>query len=193
MLSSLTDHKRPLILVAASVTAIAGIALWALTRSQMANTPAIAPKAPSFTYDQALENPLDDGRKLPLADARPLIPFEIALPDHRLANRDTLVATWISPNNHVALRFSTDVLIVMQLPDFDNAALEFGQLIASGSVKNGRLDIVQNETALVMEPDSDVDGSNPGSLQFVRNGVSITVYGRDLTGTILKEIANTIS
>jgi hypothetical protein len=152
----------------------------------------VAEKGPSFTFDQALEHPLDDGRQLPLDQARPLIPFEIPLPHHDLANPDNLATTWISTNNHVALRFATDVLIIMQTPDFENAAVEFAELIASGSVKNGRLDLVGAQTALVMEPDTDVDGENPGSLQFVRDGVSITLYGRDLEGSALKAIAETL-
>lgn len=65
-------------------------------------------------------------------------------------------------------------------------------MIASGSVKNGYLTSVHGHTALVMEPDSDIDGSSPGSLQFVLKGVSITLLGDGASGDHLKEIAETI-
>jgi len=188
-----SSSKVPFILGVA--VAVAGLsALIAFETLSSPDTVPVQSKGPSFTFDQALENPLDGGRQLPLKDVRPLIPYDIPMPHSEAASADILSETWISPSNHVALVFSTDVLIIMQTPDFDNAAVEFTQLIASGSVKNGRIDLVQNDLpALIMEPDTDVDGSNPGSLQFVRNGVSITVYARSLDGDSLKEIANSIS
>lgn len=147
---------------------------------------------PQISFSEALEHPLDDGEPVFLSEARRRIPYEISLPAHARANSDNLRQVFVSPQRHVALRFSSDVLIILQRPDFHDPAAEFAGLIASGSVKNGRLDEVRGAVALVMEPDTDVLGTNPGSLQFVRNGVSFTLYAAEMSGFDLKEIAESI-
>jgi hypothetical protein len=147
---------------------------------------------PTVPFARALEGPLDDGVPTTLAQARLAVPFPVSLPSHPLANSGNLEEVFISPQHHVALVFSSNVLIILQEPDFDNGATELADLVSSGSVKNGRIDEVQGQPALVIEPDSDAARRNPGSLQFVRNGVSRTLYGEHLTGTRLKQIAETM-
>ncbi len=159
---------------------------------QRSATPAAA--GPIMSFQQALEDPLEDAARMSLPEARRKVPYEIKLPSHDLANEDILKDLWVSraKDAQVAQRFSTDVLIVLGRPDFEDPLTEFTGLISSGSAKNGRLDTVRDHPALVMEPDTDALAQNPASLQFVLDGVSITLYAAELTGIELKEIAETI-
>lgn len=176
----------------AGVVVAVTVLVFAVVRPSANDGGSERPRSPSFTFEDSLKNPLDGGIEVSMEEARSGTPFEIAMPSTEQASADNLAQTWISPNDQVALRFLSDVLITMQIPDFDNAEAEFTELIASGSVKNGHLDVVQNGAALIMDPNTDVDKSNPGSLQFVRDGVSITIYGADLDSESLKDIANSI-
>lgn len=186
-------RRKTLFVIGVMISVLIG-GMWLFaSRNDPARRAEIGPMpGPDISFEEALQDPLDFGREVGLSQARQKIPYHVSLPHHDSANPDNLDAVFISPANHAAERFTSDVLIILQRADFTDPASEFAGLIASGSVTNGRLDTVRGHPALIMEPNTDATGTNPGSLQFVVNDISITVYGRNLSGARLKEIAETI-
>lgn len=143
------------------------------------------------SYLESIADPLDGGMAVSLEEARRRTPYEIPLPAHSAANSENLRQVFISPAAHVAQVFQTDILIILQRPDFADPAAEFAGLVASGSV-NGRVETIQGEPALVIDPDSDSVRANPASIQFVWRGISVTLYADHLTAEQLKEVAETV-
>lgn len=166
------------------------------TRSQTSGpseqTASGAEKGVEFDFTALFEDPLDDGRISTQSEVRKEVKYEVPTPEHSKANPENLVHIYLSNTDDVAQTFGDDLVIIYEESDFEDPEKEFAELIASGSVKKGRLETVQGQSALVMEPNTDADGSNAGALQFVVNDVSITLLGNDISGERLKEIAETI-
>lgn len=147
------------------------------------------------SWDETLRDPLEGGIPVSREEAERSANYRIPLPSHPDASESNLTQSFVVPNRarRAAVTFDSGILIVFYPPDVSDPGAEFAGLIANGSVPNGRIETVQGRPALAIEPDTDDLGTNAGSLQFVLDGISVTLYGQDVPVERLKEIAETIS
>jgi hypothetical protein len=152
----------------------------------------VSAKNPQETYEDSLQHPLDGGEEVTLGEAERKAKYKIPLPSDSEANRSNLDKVFASEGHDVALRFSSDVLLILEPAQFTDARAEFESLVSSGALPNGRVEDVRGHPALVVDPGTDKLGTNPGSVQFLWNGISITVYAADFSGERIKDIAASI-
>ena len=127
-----------------------------------------------------------------MQEAERRTPYRIPLPADPEASRNNLDQVFASAQQDVALRFSSKVLVILEKAQFTDAQTEFQDEVSSGAVSNGRVEDVRGHPALVIDPDTDKLGTNPGSVQFLMDGISITVYSPELSGERLRELAASV-
>jgi hypothetical protein len=153
-------------------------------------------RRPSITYDQFWADPVEGGLKVDPSSVVDQLNAVVTPPSTDAASSATLVAAWQNAaTGRIALTYSTKVVIMFDRPQFPDAASEFEGELRSGTV-DGRLVDVSGYPTLVIEPGSDVTGQNPGAVQFVagdkdptvEDGLSVTIYGQNMTGDDLMTI-----
>lgn len=138
--------------------------------------------------------PLAFGVKTTLADARAGVQYDLPLPDSELANTTTLSGIWLDEKGQaVALVYDGDQLTVMMWPwQYDDPAALFLQRVQASSAKE-TVSAVNGCPALVIEPNTDVDGKNPAWIEFVCNGIDVNVESSTYTLDQLMDVASSIA
>lgn len=157
--------------------------------SSTSDTDASKSFTPEFSY--YLQKPLDGGKRASLQQADESVPYDVPMPSSEEANNDNLGEVFVSDNDSVAQVFNGNVLITYAIPEFDDAKEHYTLMLESGTVKYGHLDLVQDETALVME-NPDKEGAVRGSIDFVKNGLSTSIITSDLSTQELIKIGESI-
>lgn len=164
-------------------------------------------RAPTITFESFREDPLEAGVSTSLAEAKSTAPIPIYIPVHERASESSISGVWItdpeihSPWPQVAITFDSGLVIIEEQPQFADATSEFEGLV-KGSLPgvDARVVDVGGIDSLVIERDSDADKENPASAQLVMgdaspketDGVSVTIYSEDFSGTELVEILATL-
>ena len=157
-----------------------------------------APRAPTKSIDQFFDDPLDGAPALSVAAAQKAVAFPVTLPSHGMANEELEERAWAS-NEVFAVRFSTGILIIEERPQFPDSLSEFTGDLESITRSEARVGSAGGQPALIIEVKAIEDEPSRVSLQLVRgdedptakDGVSITIYGRDVTDEDLISIAET--
>jgi hypothetical protein len=137
------------------------------------------------------------GKQLSLAEASARAPYDVLVPDHKLASTENLTtAEWCDASRVLVLTFSSGVSVEMMPSEIGDPASEFAGQEASypGVVTAGS---IRGEPAAFAEPGATDPASverAPGGVEFVENKLLIDVAGN---GSIplddLKVITETLS
>jgi hypothetical protein len=154
------------------------------------------------------ERPVDGGIPVSLSEARAISGMVVYLPTDARADRNSVDKIWSTDPSlgsnwpQTAITFESGLVIVEERPQFPDAQSEFEGLIAE-SLRgvDARVAEVAGIAALVIEPNSDANGENPGSVQVVvgdsspnaLDGTSVTIYGDGVSGTDLMEVLATLA
>jgi hypothetical protein len=155
----------------------------------------------TFPWEAFLQDPIDGGSPVTIDEAQESVSFSMSIPSDALANSDNIEGVWAS-EKQVALAFTTGIVIIEESPQFPDSLVEFQGLMADSlSGVKASIDYVGKYPALLIEANSDITSANPSSLQFVagdvsldeKDGVSITIYGKDISTVDLLDIATTLT
>ncbi|MEX2203709.1 MAG: hypothetical protein WD965_06430 [Actinomycetota bacterium] len=152
------------------------------------------------------EGDYPDEWKTTLEDARAKVSFDVVLPDHATASRESITDVFVWPEGHaVAIRFPAPAPIsdkpvrqgyveVFESPwtGGDPAKAWAEDVAASDIVGEGVIDI-EGLPALTVPPNSptDIEGANPAFLRFVYEGLDIQISGGDDLNSLI-DIATTM-
>jgi hypothetical protein len=164
-------------------------------------------RSPTTQFKAFLERPVDGGVAISLAQAQDVPGVAVYLPTDIRANRSSISGIWMTDPAlgsiwpQTAFTFDSGLVIVEERPQFPDARTEFEGLVAESLPGvDARVSEVGGVAALVIEPNSDATERNPGSVQVVIGdsspdtfeGVSVTIYGEDISGAELMEVLTTL-
>jgi hypothetical protein len=136
---------------------------------------------------------LPGGEVVSLDEARAKPGFEILIPDHQEANGSTIDEVWYSESdNMVGVIFASGIVQYWQPTPYGDAHQGFEERISEGGA-DMRLIQVRGHEALIIEPDTDVEKANPAWLDFVEEGVLVSLWSYDHTAEDLIAVAESMS
>lgn len=116
------------------------------------------------------------GTQVELRSARQQVPYRILLPEHPLADANSLESVWRCPAVAVLLRFRSGVTVFLDVSTIANPEEGWAKLAADDpSVYSTRR--VQGVLASVTDPDGDPSGEANGGVTLVSEGTYISVGG----------------
>lgn len=173
-----------------AVTAIVGLAIIGTTVSTHA-APTGQSRGSTALPDMA--HPLVNGQETTVQAAQAAVGFQVPVPDIAAASTSNLTKTWLDSSQQlVALVFDDGKLTIMMGPaSYQDATSEFKTFIAENDA-NASIGQVNGQPALIIEPGTDTEKSNPAWVEFDHNGIDINLVSNSYGTDTLLAVANSM-
>ncbi|MGH2573662.1 MAG: hypothetical protein ACRDGU_09350 [Actinomycetota bacterium] len=115
------------------------------------------------------------GAEWSLAEARASTSFELYLPNHALANDENMSAVWNCAEDHVALEYSSGVVVYLSVNALESPEETWARI--ADLYPEFSVGVVRGQSASLVDPAKDETGTAEGGVDLVESGIRITVSG----------------
>jgi len=123
------------------------------------------------------------------------VSYAILVPNVEKANESNLSSVWLDKQGDAtALVFGKGEIAILMAPwkDVDSPEAVFEQDVATMHAKT-RVETINGDDALVIEPDTDIDASDPAWIELAHDGVDINIESSAYGTDVLLDVARSLT